>query len=569
MTMHLLLRELSLDAAAAEGELIPCTLATTTPVPRYGIAEVLDCSQAGVDLSRAPLPLIVAHDTGQLAVGVVEDVQARGDRVTGKVRFGTSPEAQQIRADVVAGIHRSLSVGYLLLDEGRQAGDTLVFRWQPYEVSIVSVPADHNAGFYRSLSRSNMPQTIPLQGQEAEEVLSLARRHNLPELGQRMVQQGATLDTVRSAILEELARRDLAAGGHLNVGNTHGASSRNERELIVNTLIARMGGRPQGDVIRSADLVGLAVRSLELGGHRVGTGESRDRIVERALSTRMHTTGDFPAMLGDAVGRVLHAFYDELPPALRAVARLANLPDFRARSVVRLQEAPSLEKVNEHGEFKYGSINEAANGWRLATYGRIIALTRQAIINDDLDGFAGLLQQFAAAAARREAEELTAMLVNPGNVDDAALFHASRSTLIDKALSSDGLGAAVLALRSQKEGGHLITQEPAHLVVPAALEMRARQLVAAYTPTAAGDVQPWRLQVVVEPRLDAASATVWYLVAGNQRALEYGYLDGAQGLQTMQREGFEVDGLEIKARLDFGCGWVAPVGWVKSSGTVA
>lgn len=46
--------------------------------------------------------------------------------------------------------------------------------------------------------------------------------------------------------------------------------------------------------------------------------------------------------------------------------------------------------------------------------------------------------------------------------------------------------------------------------------------------------------------------------------MEYGYLDGSEGVQVTQREGFEVDGREIKARLDFG--WVAPAGWVKSTG---
>jgi hypothetical protein len=123
-------------------------------------------------------------------------------------------------------------------------------------------------------------------------------------------------------------------------------------------------------------------------------------------------------------------------------------------------------------------------------------------------------------------------------------------------------------MRAQKDlDGGLVMQEPATLLVPAALEMTARQLVAAFNPNSAGAVQPFTLAVAVEPRLDAASAAAWYLVAGNQSALEYGYLDGAQGVQTDQRDGFEVDGIEIKARLDFGCGWVSPVGWVKSTGT--
>lgn len=65
-------------------------------------------------------------------------------------------------------------------------------------------------------------------------------------------------------------------------------------------------------------------------------------------------------------------------------------------------DAPSLEKVNEHGAFKYGAIADTANAWRLLTYGRIIGLTRQAMVNDDLEGFATMVQKFGQAAARRE-----------------------------------------------------------------------------------------------------------------------------------------------------------------------
>jgi hypothetical protein len=191
------------------------------------------------------------------------------------------------------------------------------------------------------------------------------------------------------------------------------------------------------------------------------------------------------------------------------------------------------------------------------------------MVNDDLQGFATLLRKFAQAAARREADELAAILLAPNLVDGSALFHADRSSLVDKKLTLAGLGVAVEALRLQKEeDGGLILQEPANLVVPVALEMTARQLVASFVANTADTVQPYRLGVVVEPRLDVASKFAWYLVAGNQSALEYGYLDGTQGVQITQREGFEIDGLEVKARLDFGCGWVAPVGWVKSSGTV-
>jgi hypothetical protein len=549
------------DSAAAADALIPATIATSTPVIRFGVSEALDCTPSGVDLSRAPLPLIVSHDSSSLAVGLVEQIQATGDRVTGLVRFGTSPEAQQIRADVIAGIHRSLSVGYRHLGDGVPIEGGFVYRWEPYECSIVSVPADPQSGFFRNQSEPSQMNTTPaiIKGSDAAAVLKLCRSHGLDNHAESMLERGLTIDQARTEVVNILAMRDQQTGGQLNV-RSMSPDSRVERDLIINSLAYRMGASVTGEVIRSEDTVSLAVRSLMLHGHTVSRQDSRDDIIRRSM-----TSGDFPALLGAAVGRVLHQAYESSPPALKAVARMSNLPDFREKRVVRMGDAPSLNKVNEHGEFTYGVISDTSNTWKLATYGRIVALTRQAMVNDDLSGFADLITKFGQAASRREADELVSVLTSSPSVDGSPLFHADRSSLITAALSSSGLGAAVNALRMQKEmDGGFVIQQPAAIVVPAALEMIALQLVATYTPNQASDVQPFNLGVVVEPRLDAVSPADWYLVAGNQSALEYGYLDGAQGVQTEQEQGFEVDGLRVKARLDFGCGWVSPIGWVKA-----
>ena len=558
---EILTRELQLDATRAEGDLIPCTIATSNPVRRDGVQEVLDCTPAGVDLSRAPLPLIVSHDRYALAVGLVESLPAEAEAATVRVRFGTRPEAQAIAADVRAGIHRSLSVGYQHLDEGtvRQDG-AIVYRWMPYETSVVSVPADPQAGFYRNFQGNPM---TAINTQERAEIAQLLTRHNVPQLSDRL--QGASLDQAKSAVLEELAARDFASGGHRNVRPLPMGNDA-ERQAIENTLVRRLGGRVEGETLRGG-MVDLAARSLELQGQRILNSDSRDRILARALQT----TGDFSNLLGSAVGRVLHDAFNAAPAALKAVARQVNLPDFRDRTVVRLGEAPSLELVNEHGEFKYGAVSDTGNAWRLYTYGRILGLTRQALVNDDLDAFSSLLRKFGESAARREAEELVKVLTSPPAIDGSALFAAGRNNLktgAGSALDFDGLADAVKALRLQSDlDGGLITQEPGFLVVPAALEMTARQLTStSYTPATTSAVQPYGMQVVVEPRLDALSATAWYLVARNQSAMEFGYLEDAQGMQITQREGFEVDGMEIKARLDFGAGWASPVGWVKNAG---
>ena len=575
----------------AEGNDIPCTIATRTPVARGGDLEVLSCAPEHVDLSRAPLPLLVGHDQSRLAVGLIDGIRCTGDKVTGLARFGTSPEAQAIRADVEAGIHRSLSVGYertgiVATDDDTGATE---YGWRPVETSIVSVAADAAAGFYRNHSNEitamstsapakSAPAPAPTQApapapapdqifeaNRAAEIVDLCTRHDTMNLAATFIRSNTPMSEVKNQILNTLAMRDMLSGGHHNTRRD--GSQPRDTEVIVNTLTARMGGRVQGEVLGRASLTDLMERSLLASGQRIEPGAHSDVIYKRAFGA--HTTSDFPTLLNLATHRVLAQAMEDLESPLKSIARKVNRTDFRVANSVRADSAPDLVRVNEHGEYKYGTLAEAANGWGITTYGRILALTRQAIINDDLSVFAAAVSGFAQSAVRLESDRLAAMLLSPTKVDDKNLFDASRGTAIDKALSADGLAAAVLALRGQRGlHGGLLSMQPGTLIVPAALEMKALQLVASLSPARTDDVQPFAgLSVAVEPRLDEVSTSAWYLVARNQAALEYGYLNGAEGVQMMERIGFEVDGVEYRARLDFGCGWAAPVGWVKSTGT--
>ena len=75
-----------------------------------------------------------------------------------------------------------------------------------------------------------------------------------------------------------------------------------------------------------------------------------------------------------------------------------------------------------------------------------------------------------------------------------------------------------------------------------------------------------RLALIVEPRLTDAAR--WYVAADAAQidGLEYAYLAGAPGPQTETRAGFEVDGVEVKVRLDYGAGFVDWRGWYSNAG---
>jgi hypothetical protein len=311
----------------------------------------------------------------------------------------------------------------------------------------------------------------------------------------------------------------------------------------------------------------LARRSLNLAGH-YSAGLSAAEAVTRGL----HTTSDFPLILGDAVGRVLRAAYATAPSAIVSVARQSSAPDFRARRSLQLSSGPGLEKVSEAGEFKRGTFEEGGETYKLETFGRVFAISRQALVNDDLGAFTTVPQRLAQAAAALQAQSLADLVnSNPTMADGKSVFHADHKNIAASgaALSVDSLSEARLAMRSQKGlAGELISVTPKFLVVPPTLETTAEKLVATLTPVATSEVNPFagKLTVVTEPRL--VSPTAWYLAASPAEiaGLEYAYLEGSDGPQIDTRTGFDVDGVEIRVRLDWGAGWLDHRGWFKNAG---
>jgi hypothetical protein len=109
------------------------------------------------------------------------------------------------------------------------------------------------------------------------------------------------------------------------------------------------------------------------------------------------------------------------------------------------------------------------------------------------------------------------------------------------------------------DGKTVLNIRPAFLVVPSSLELTAEQMIAQnLVPATTANVVPASIRslaVIAEPRLDPASGAVpWYLFANPSAidTIEYAYLEGQEGVYIETRIGFDVDGVEIKARLDFG-----------------
>ena len=156
-------RGLVVDRAAIDETARTATLAfaSETPYERWWGVEILDCTPSSMDQSRlrSGANLLCDHDTRDV-VGVVESVEIGADRVArAVVRFGKSARAEEVWQDVRDGIRRNVSVGYMIneaiLESTKDGVETYrVTSWTPYEISLVSVPADASVGVGRGISVS-------------------------------------------------------------------------------------------------------------------------------------------------------------------------------------------------------------------------------------------------------------------------------------------------------------------------------------------------------------------------------------------------------------------------------
>lgn len=412
----------------------------------------------------------------------------------------------------------------------------------------------------------------------ASAIVDIGSRLRQQKLARQLAGARIPLETARTIILDTVATIDEAIVTDTTIGGGQVGGTLDDPTFRANAIAEALTARfnPAAELSGPArqfagmSLPDIARDVLRRNGHSI-MGMSPARAIQAAL----HTTSDFPLLLSGFANRTLRAAYETAPSGLKMVGRESSARDFRDVHRLASGEFPTLEKVNEKGEFKHGSFGEAGESYRLATYGKIIGITRQALINDDLRTFSDMTRRIALAVSEFEAQQL-AMLINtnPGMSDGKPVFHADHGNLAAAggAVSSDALSDGRKAMREQKgvDGQVYINTAPKFIVVGTGRETEAEKAVASIAANSTNDVNPFsNLSVVCDPRLTGgANGGAWY-IAGDPAVIdgvEYAYLDGNRGPRIETENGFDYDGTRMKVALDFGCGWLDYRGWFKNPG---
>ncbi|MCK9494148.1 MAG: ATP-dependent Clp protease proteolytic subunit [Dehalococcoidia bacterium] len=434
----------------------------------------------------------------------------------------------------------------------------------------------------------------------AEEIRGIAARCGLSEAwAAKQIATTSTVDAVRAAALDEVVNRQSRGGpSPIPPGAVVDADERDKwvqgaaEWVLVKAGHARLieshtKRRPEPGEFRGFSLLDLARESL----HRTGTstrGMSSREIARAAIRAEGNTRSDFPVLLENVLHKILQAAYDTAPDQWRAFCATGSVQDFRPHPRLRLGSLARLSQKLESGEFRQTHFPDAEKeAIQAGTYGNIVGLTREAIVNDDVDGFTRLTAMLGRAAARGIEIDVFALLaLNTGHgpvmSDSKTLFHADHNNL-ETSVTGDpsvaGLEACRILMAQQKDpdGNDYLNLRPHVWVGPIGLGSAARVAVqaefdfAAETTGTYGQFQkPNAVRDIVKLFVDTPRLTgdPWYLFADPAIApvIEVVFLQGQESPEIRTEEGFDYDGVRWRIVHDYGVGATDFRGAVRNDG---
>ncbi|WP_340571719.1 ClpP-like prohead protease/major capsid protein fusion protein [Stenotrophomonas sp. G106K1] len=437
-------------------------------------------------------------------------------------------------------------------------------------------PASATAAVPATPVAAAAPAPAPSSGDPVQAAFGALRERNtqiqaiaLPHMGNPQVREyvDSVMAQVDSTVTADAVGRQILAllgsnSAPLNGGAaiTAGTDQRDLTHAAMSNAIQARAGLAQatdGNPFRGMSMTEIARACVQQAG--VDTrGMERLEVVGMAFT---HSSSDFPQLLGDASRRALLQGYQEVEETFDQYTRAVNVSDFKPTNLVGLGAFSDLDIVPEGGEYKQGTFSEQSQAMKIVTYGKLFTITRQAIINDDLGVFGDVPRKMGQAARRTLAKAVFDLInSNPVLADNKRLFHADHNNLLPAALiSTASVSAMQAAMRLQKDAdGNLIQVPMRGLLTPVALSGLAKTVRTAQYAVGAGvgsndpNIVRETFEVWDDGRLDAKDAKAWYGISNPAYVdgIVVGYLDGNQTPYLEQHQGFTVDGVAWKVRLD-------------------
>lgn len=444
------------------------------------------------------------------------------------------------------------------------------------KITALAAALDQNDERVKQLTKQALAEYQAQLDADREAVAELCDKYGCRDMAAELA--GLSPEAAKDKILEHLAAGSRPMGGRV----TMGADERDKIHAAAVDGFSMQAGvkldKPAAghEEFRTMTLSGFAAWWLGRRGVNVFS-LSRSQLADKVFELS-GSQSDFPSIFRDVANKRLQSAYTQAPSTWRPFVNVVPASDFKAIYGVSLSDAPELELIGENGEYKTKHFSDKQETYSVGTYGAIVPLTRQMIVNDDLRAFARIPQLFGQAAARKRSDIVYSLITsNPTMSEDStALFHADHSNIAFTAghVSSSTLSEARQLLRQQTgPKGAKLDLRLSYILVPVAQETDAEIIVRSTQINAGsserGEFNPWRnLTPIAEPRLDDSSEDAWYGVADPMQVdtIEVAFLDGNETPYMAEHEEFNRDAISFKVRDDFGAGVMDYRGFVKNAG---
>ena len=338
-------------------------------------------------------------------------------------------------------------------------------------------------------------------------------------------------------------------------------------DKVIEAALCLQGGLPNADkafdarTLEAADkmkrttsigevLIEAARANGYTGPSRISAGNA-EPVLKAAFATH-----DISNLLGALVNKFLLNGFNAVESSWQEVSAVRSVNDFKAINLLRLNGDMKFKKVGNAGELKVAQASDTKRSVAADTYGISTQLTRQDMINDDLNALSQIPQRMGRGAALAMNEAIWSEFQSSNSS-----YYQAATAAAGNALSLASLKTATTAFRKLNDpDGNPLGIAPRVLLVPPELEITAAELMTSAllisgntTKEPNANVLQGRYRVVVSNYL--TSATTWWLAAdaADLPALDVVFLNGQQAPTIEQvSPDYQLLGVAIRGFFDFG-----------------
>lgn len=530
------------------------------------------------------IPIVLGHDYSLASIlGQATSIRVEGNRlyVEGEI-LAESELARQVIALADKGFAWQASVGADVMRHQKVAADQqatvngqvfngplrIVKASKLREVSFVTLGADDAtsariAAMAKEISMAHDATQKPTDEAELAPVVEATAEVAVESPMVEAIASEAEIKALRDEIetvKKLIATRD-SRGPAIHVAEPV------DSPKVIEAALCLQGGLPHADkafdgrtleaaekVKRTTSIGEVLIEAARANGY---TGSSRisagnaEPVLKAAFATH-----DISNLLGALVNKFLLAGFNAVESTWQEISAVRSVNDFKAINLLRLNGDLKFRKVGNAGELKVAGTSDTKRSVNADTYGISTSLTRQDMINDDLNALSQIPQRMGRGAALAMNEAIWSEFQA-----DNGTYYQKKTPAAGNALSLASLKSAATAFRKLVDpDGNPLGIAPRVLLVPPELELTAAELMTSSllisgntTAQPNVNVLQGRYRVVVSNYL--TSDSTWWLMAdaADLPALDVVFLNGQQA-PTIEQVAADVTtlGVVMRGYFDFG-----------------